>query len=175
MLSKIEENLIDLTSEDYNNFIKKTQNIECDKNNLFETDYGNYSIICVAKSDKDLTEDNLILKDVYACYNKKRSRVTVTNKKDKEIYIRLNKIAGIHSYLNKEEFKCINVTKSSTIMTGDNWYIIIDDNKIIDYRLIKEDKFACLEFMQSLNSIYGENSCDLSTYVFDEKIKTIKK
>ena len=173
--TKIQDNLIDLKSKDFSNFILNTKNIDCNNDEYFETDYGSYGVICVAKSNKELKDENLYLKDIDSHYKKKRSKMIVTSNKDKKLYSKLNKIAGTYSYLNSEPFKPIKITLKSTVIMGDNWYIIYDDNNIIDYRLIKEDHNAYLEFVKAVKAIYGDAIKAFTVDNIDNKLKILSK
>lgn len=146
---KIGSNPMDNDSDDWNCFLSSCKNIqEADDDGDFYTDYGDYPLICVAsiKEPKSIVPKDIMKKDVPAVYERKRNKVVATNEFDEQLYQRLNKIAAIEANFNEKDFIPVDLPEKGTVFIGDNWFIIYDENKIIDYCLLEFDDNAKVEF-----------------------------
>lgn len=137
---KIGEDPMDNESKDWFDFIDNTENLQEDKES-FSTDYRNYDLICIAKSNKELNSDNIKRKDVEAIYKRSRSKIIV----DKVDINRINRIKAIKSCMEYDIVKYHNYPDDSIMITGDNWFIVYND-KIIDKCILSFDKKAKEEY-----------------------------
>ena len=148
---KIGNTPMDYQSEDWKEFVNSTDNLQeiVDERDFFSTDYGDYSLICVAHSTKikDSNEMQLPIKskNVEALYTRKRSKILIDNP-NPEIIDKINRIKGIDSYLNNYYFKSALIPQDSIVFIGDNWYIVYSKGNIIDECLLEYDKSASIEY-----------------------------
>ena len=128
-------------SEDWEDFVTNTPNLEqCHKiGDWFDTDYSKgKQLICVASSKpiEKVKLRDLKLGDVPALYKKPRSRILVTpfNK------MSLNKIKKINITNSYHYNRCfqdelsedsIEIPRDSIIFTGDNWYLVYSEGRIV--------------------------------------------
>ena len=160
---KIGEDPMDNESKDWFDFINNTENLQEDKES-FSTDYRNYDLICIAKSNKELNSDNIKRKDVEAIYKRSRSKIIV----DKVDLNRINRIKAIKSCMEYDIVKYNNYPDDSIMITGDNWFIVYND-KIIDKCILSFDKKAKEEY-EMVKNIIDEMVNDKS-YDIGKKIK----
>lgn len=142
---------MDNNSEDWENFVKNTKNLqECNDEDLnyFCTDYDEYRLICMAsiKEPAKISCEDIRPKNVDALYERERAPIIVTDKVDDSIMKKINKIRGIQFYFEEKEFESIEIPKQSVILTGDNWYIIYNNGKIVDFCVLDFDTKAKIEF-----------------------------
>ena len=154
-------------SEDWKSFVQDTIGLSDmeDEDDYFVTDYGSYSLICVSPKKPGffgiLKPEDIKSKDVPALYNRKRSKIIITDNPDTNIINKMNKINGMDSYFNYSTFESVNIPEKSTIMIGDNWYIIYNNNSIINSRLLIFDKKATIEFNAAKKIIEDNINKDL--------------
>lgn len=124
--------IMDNYSEDWYKFIEN-KNVEC--NCYFETDFGNYSLICIA-NNKELSSSNLKFYDATDIYKRDRNKIIVSYK-NSDVINKINKIRAIESYFTNIEFKQVKIDNEICIV-GDNWYIIYN-GEILDYCVLDND------------------------------------
>lgn len=147
--SFIGETPMDTESDDWDKFLKTAKNLnESIEDDMFETDYGCYPLICIAsiKPTEDINTKDIKLDDVEALYSRKRSQITITKEPNKEDIEKINKIIGIKSYFDNTEYKSTNIPKDSIVCIGDNWYIIYNSGTIISSHVFDFDEKAVKEF-----------------------------
>jgi len=177
---KIGSSPMDTRSEDWTYFLENTSNLEkCSICGYFETDYGNYPLICVASTKKitDIKPRDIKKRNVPALYERKRSRVIVTNKNCQEVVRIINRINAIACFFQEITFNVIEIPDESYIITGDNWYIIFNQHEIINSCCLEWDIYAKREFqtsMQLLHEYQLENK-DLTNDFLAKKLLTLKK
>lgn len=151
---------MDTESEDWKEFITNTKYLsESIESNYFQTDYGGYDLICLAAFNEDTKEVKIKRKNVKAVYKRPRNKIINTNKIDEKLIHKINKIKGIKAYLNNQEFEAINIKTESIVITGDNWYIIYNDNNIIDSCLLEFDNDAKKEY-EAIITVLQENKLE---------------
>lgn len=145
--NSLDANVVDINTCDWKNFINNTNNLdESDDLTAFETDYGCYDLICMASSRDISNIDDLIRKDVLPLYERKRNKIIVSEKITKELYCKINRVKAIESHYLMQDFNSINIPLNSLVFSGDNWYIIVNNDCIIDSCLLPFDKKAKVEF-----------------------------
>lgn len=152
--SSIDANVVDTNTSDWKDFINNTNNLdESDDSTAFETDYGCYDLICMASS-RDITSiDDIVRKDVLPLYERKRNKINVSEQITKELYRKINRIKAIESYYLMQDFNSINIPLNSLMFVGDNWYIIVNNNCIVDTCLLPFDSKAKIEFNATKESL----------------------
>lgn len=144
--NKIGNNPMDNNSEDWKRFITTTKNLrESVTQDYFTTDFRNYSIICMKSAVGELTPEKIKKGDVPALYSRKRKEVSVYNP-DENIENYINKIKACYSYQTGTNFNFMKISQGSKIIMGDNWYIVFDNQEILDSCYLSNDQFAEIEF-----------------------------
>lgn len=148
-------NPMDTQSEDWQQFISTTKNLrEAKSGSYFKTDYGVYPIICIKSAVGVLTPDKINKGKVPALYHRIRKQVNV-NEPNENLENYVNKIRACFSYQTGQEFSYLKVPKSCKIVTGDNWYIVFENQEVLDGCYLSNDKYAKIEydtFMENLLS-----------------------
>ena len=143
---------MDAESDDWKQFRNATKNLrEASRNDFFNTDFGNYSLICMKSAIGELTPEKIQKGDVPALYPRTRKQVSV-NEYSENIEVYINKIRACYSHQTGNDFNYIKIPQGSKIVTGDNWYIIFGDQGLIDSCYLSNDQFAELEY----NSVMGQ-------------------
>lgn len=139
---------MDYESNDWKDFVENTVNLnEAKFDDYFETDYGGYSLICMASTKRRrLRPKNIKPKDVEAVYERSRNKIIVTTSSDSFIISKLNKINGIKSYLYDECYSPVEIPENATIFIGDNWYIVFNGQQITSSLVLDFDQKAKIEF-----------------------------
>jgi len=156
---KIGDKPMDNESEDWNNFLGSSENLEESYGfGYFATDYGEYDLICMAsiKNEEEIVADDILLKDVPALYERKRNKIIVTKKIEDNILKKLNKIVAVKSLLHNLDFTPLQVPNNSTIFLGDNWFIIYNDGGITCSCILDFDSNAINEF-KAAKEVIGES------------------
>lgn len=145
-------------SEDWENFVTKTNNLKIDSiYDTLGTDYGQYSILCVAaiKNPEEIKVEDIKRGDVPAIYERKRSKIIATNNCDEEIIKELNKIKAIVCYWDEKEYQPVEIPNNSLVIYGDNWYVIYQNCEVIDACLLSSDKTAERELQATIEVMDG--------------------
>lgn len=140
---------MDTDSDDWKQFVCNTNNLqESKEENNFTTDYGEYPLICMASSKEieSINPDDIKKQDVPALYERTRNKIIVTNTPDINVYQKINKISAIKSFFDDSEFMSISIPETALTFVGDNWYIIYNNDKIINSCLLSFDEKAKIEF-----------------------------
>lgn len=144
---------MDVTSDDWKNFKANTKNLrETLKNNYFTTDYGNYPLICVKSAIGELTPEKIKKEDVPAIYLRPRKQIN-TNEVSDELEIAVNRTNAMYSHQMKTKFEYIKVPQDCKIINGDNWYIILGNQGIINSCYLPSDKLAEKEYNTIMNQL----------------------
>lgn len=162
---KIGSDPMDTESEDWIDFVNNTANLQeiSDSTDTFSTDYGNYSLICMAYSKiGNLKVWDIKPKDVEAVYDRPRNKVIVTEKPDITVIKKINKINAINSYNNLTGFKSVSIPKGALTFVGDNWYIIYNNGAIINFCLFNFDNKAKNEFNAVLSVLENQKDYNIS-------------
>ncbi len=139
-------NPMDAESDDWKQFRNTTKNLkESSENDFFNTDFGNYSLICIKSAIGELTPEKIKKGDVPALYQRTRKQVSV-NEYSEDIEAYVNKIRACYSYQIGNNFNYIKIPQGSKIVTGDNWYIVFGNHGLIDSCYLSNDQFAELEY-----------------------------
>lgn len=171
---------MDVESKDWENFVNSTSNLQEVKKvtDKFTTDYGNYSLICMAHSkDVKLEIDELCKKDVEAVYDRPRNKILITSNPENAVINKINRIKAINSFYNKTKFESCFIPKDALIFTGDNWYIVCDNGNIVESCLLEFDSKAKIEFEASRSIINKSVTCDLQNINIndvDEIVQVLK-
>ena len=125
---------MDVKSKDWEYFLENTNNLDDCGSYGFSTDYGSYHVICMAsiKDPMDIRRSDLKPGDVPPLYTRKRSPVTATIEITQELINKLNKIKGSIAKITDIEFEPVNIPAKSLVFSGDNWYLVYHDGKIIE-------------------------------------------
>lgn len=121
----------------------------------FTTDYGGDYTKLVISSRKPLIDASDYIKyDANPCYHRNRSQVK-EEILTKDNYYEINKIKLIKNKLNNKKqdsnFELINKDYiGNQVIYGNNWYIIHDGNKILDFECIEQDEYALFECQKYL-------------------------
>ena len=139
-------------TDDWKNFVRNTKNLQnCSIDGGFTTDYGNYSLICMASSKifsifGKIKAKDIKPKDVDAVYTRPRNNIIATDKPNLDVINKVNRINGIYSYLNNIEFEPITISTETVLFTGDNWYIAYSNGAINSSRVLDFDRKAQIEY-----------------------------
>ena len=187
---KIGYDPMDTESEDWKDFVNNTNNLQevNDLADTFSTDFGSYSLICMAHSkNRNLKIRDIKPKDVDAVYNRPRNKIIVTKKPDKEVINKINKINAINFYNNINKFESVSIPISALTFIGDNWYIVYDKGNIIMSCLLDFDNKAKIEFdaTKQIISQYSNVNCkeydlnqinkEIETHISSDYRKELKK
>ena len=137
---------MDAQSDDWKQFVSTTKNLdEAKRSNSFNTDYGNYLIICIKSAVGTLTPDKIKKGDVPALYSRTRQQVNV-NEPNEDLENYVNKIKACFSYQTGQEFGYLKVPQSCKVVIGDNWYIVFGNQGVLDRCYLPHDNYAKMEF-----------------------------
>ena len=179
VVNKIGNKPMDTKSDDWKNFVNNTKNLKeiDDTSEPFSTDYGNYSLICMASNKlySPLKPKDIKPKDVEAVYNRPRNKIIITEKINTNIINKINKINAMYSYHNKIKFESISIPSGATIFIGDNWYIIYNNGHIIKSCLLDFDDKAKIEFNATKQTIINNPSQDIKQINYEEKNNNSQK
>lgn len=173
---KIGDEPMDNDSEDWKNFVYNTENLqESEDDGAFTTDYGDYSLICMAsfKRRGTLKPRDIKPKNVEPVYERTRNHIMATEKPDITIFKKINKINGIKSYLDDEKFEMILIPEESAVFTGDNWYIIFQNGSIISSCVLDFDKKAKIEFEVTRATI-NQHVISQQQFSLDQVVETLQ-
>lgn len=179
---------VDNESEDWKQFVNNTNNLEESKEKGYlNTDYDEYSLICIAsRKGKTLKEENIIKKDVPALYERKRSKIIVTSKVTNEMYKKINKIHAMDCYFEKKDFIPISIPDNSITLIGDNWYISYNlEYNVWNFCILEGDQKARTEYDLARNILLqcineqaidiDKINDDMQSQVEQNKYKTLNK
>ena len=154
-------------SSDWQNFVSTTKNLrESKREGYFTTDYKTgYSLICMKSAVGELTSDKIKKGDVGAVYTRKRKRISIDNLSD-DIINHINKVRACYAHLNNTNFEYFNQSYDCKVINGDNWYIILGSEGVIDSRYLSSDTHAIREFGFIIEQIKNEQEISLE---FDER------
>jgi len=141
---------MDYHSDDWQEFVSSTNNLqEANEIEEFTTDYGGYGIACISsyKNINDIKEEDIVKKDVLALYERKRSKIIVANATNDIAFKKINKVRAIKSYFDNSEFIPVSLLPDDIVITGDNWYIVINENQITNSMFLDYDLKAQKEFL----------------------------
>lgn len=114
----------------------------------FTTDYGNYSLICVAYN-KDLdfkNESDIKLEDVEAKYTRERNGISIAYGFSEKDINKINRISSIHTHFYQPNSAPAELPDDALVIIGDNWFIIYDNDSIIWECVLDFDEDAVREF-----------------------------
>ena len=164
-------------SVDWTEFVYNTNNLQTidDFYDWFSTAFANYPIICMASSKNiELLEpDDFEFGNVDAVYKRSRNKVIVTDGSNEVALRKINKINGIHTFFEEEEFEAVEIPDTSIVLTGDNWYIIYNNGEIINSCLLEFDAKAETEFRASKEILGQYMRENISQELNLENISTI--
>ena len=169
---------MDNKSEDWYEFVNNTANLSeiSFSKNYFSTDFRGYDLICVGQKDGYVLSSLKLYEDNEPLYKRVRNKVVITDKIDRSILNKINKIEAIASYLEKVPFDDINLGENPTIFTGDNWYIVYDKstNMIVSKNIIDYDVETIWEYNATL-AILKENAKDANTETINNYKRILKQ
>lgn len=146
-------------------FVNNANNLNSYKNNKIKIDFGVSNLVCVYSCIGDITKDKINFCDVKAIYKRKRNDVKVLSaSSDNEAYV--NRIRAIDSYTSKNRFDYLKLHDNDMVIRGDNWYIVYDNNKVIDGLFLCGDDEAEAEYIDNYENL---------DYLFRKKYKKKKK
>ncbi len=150
---KIGDKPMDHESEDWSNFVKRCPGLmEC--YGYFTTDYGSYDLICMASSRDCFGASDICFFDADAIYKRVRNSVVMVDFVDDEVVQKINRILGIHAYLNETDFKSFEVPIGASVMMGDHWFIVYQE-EILCSCVLEFDEDAKVEFSMAMERIMG--------------------
>lgn len=175
--NEIGSNPMDTESEDWQQFVNNTNNLQEVEDGYFSTDYGDYELICMGTSKRieNIKDKDIKRYDAPAVYERKRNKIIVTDKPDMNIYQKINKIRAIESFFNESEFVPANITETSISFVGDNWYIVYDNGNIISSCLLDFDSKAKIEFeatKQTISQYSNLNSQQINYEQITQNLQT---
>ena len=125
--------------------------------NGFGTDWNNYSLICVASSkqieNEIFEETDIIKKDVPAVYKRTRNNIIISSDVNEVEYLKIIKTKAMYSHIKKKKFKGVSIPERCKVYIGDNWYIILDEDSIVEKCVLKHDKEALREYKEVLKEL----------------------
>lgn len=145
---------MDNESDDWKSFLKNTKYIDkAQIDNFFTTDYGYYPLICVS-NNMTLNKENVKFYDAKDVYRRKRNNIVVS-KYNEELKQKIDRINAINEYLEEVNINKVDIPNDSYIFNGDNWYIVLNNNKdsIIDSCVIEKDLVSKIEYEEVLKKI----------------------
>lgn len=159
---------MDNKSNNWNNYVENTKNLKESKEGLFITDFGDYPLICLTSSrqNKQIKVKDIKQGNVKAVYKRVRNKVIVKQNPDANVLSKINKIRAIKAYFDDELFSEVFIPQTSTVFLGDNWYIILSNNEVIDECLLEFDSDAQKEYqatIESIKNIINYNSQEAKT------------
>lgn len=178
IFDNFDETIVENKSEDWYNYILHTKNLlETYEDGYFETDFGCYSLICLASKTNNLESEEIDIKtkDVKPLYERKRNRILVTKNIDASILQKINKIKAIESYFKETKFEEIDIPNDSTIYLGDNWYLILNNNIIINLCYLEHDEKAKTEIKTTIEILNENIELDKNNIQENNLSKTLKK
>lgn len=175
--NEIGDNPMDTKSDDWQQFINNTNNLQEAEDGYFSTDYGDYELICMGTSKRieNIKGKDIKRYDAPAVYERKRNKIIVTDKPDISIYQKINKIRAIESFFEEIEFVPANITETSIAFVGDNWYIVYDNGNIISSCLLNFDNKAKIEFeatKQTISQYSNVNSQQINYEQITQNLQT---
>lgn len=155
---KIGSHPMDTESDDWKCFVTTTKNLrESKERNYFYNDYSGYPIICIKSAIGDLTPEKIKKGDVPALYHRTRKQVSIRNTNENlENYV--NKIRALFSHQTDKDFTYLKIPQGLQIAYGDNWYIVLDKNQIIDSCYLPSDNLAKIEFETFMDQLLLRNA-----------------
>jgi len=174
VMCKIGDYPMDASSQDWKDFVQNTDNLQENNCDGFKTDYGNYSLICAA-SIKDFSKikpRDIKPKDVPAVYTRTRNKIVITDNLDDTIINKINCINAIYSNLTLNDFKMAVLPQNAIVITGDNWYLAINQGQIISECAILNDKKAVLE-LKATKEVLGEIKENDNSAIYTKVLKAI--
>lgn len=134
-------------SDDWKKFVSTTKNLsESIWENRFNTDYNNgYSLICIKSAIGELTPDKIKKGDVDAVYTRKRKKISIDSLSD-DIIEHINRVRACYAHLNNTNFLYFNQSYDCKVINGDNWYIILGNEGVIDSCYLSSDVEAINEY-----------------------------
>lgn len=140
-------------SEDWKKFVSTTKNLrESITSGRFTTDFGGYPIICIKSAIGELSPEKIKRGDVEALYSRNRKQITI-DEPSEVIEKQVNKVRAIYCHQNNSKFSYIKISENCKIINGDNWYIILGEQGLLDSCYISSDKFAEREFNSIMEQI----------------------
>lgn len=140
-------------SEDWKKFVFSTKNLrESITSGRFTTDFGGYPLICIKSAIGELTPEKIKRGDVEALYSRNRKQITI-DEPSEVIEKQINKVRAIYCHQNNSKFSYLKIPQNYKIINGDNWYIILGEEGILDSCYIANDKFAEREFNSIMEQI----------------------
>lgn len=140
-------------SEDWKKFVFSTKNLrESITSGRFTTDFGGYPLICIKSAIGELTPEKIKRGDVEALYSRNRKQITIDDPSE-VIEKQINKVRAIYCHQNNSKFSYLKISQNYKIINGDNWYIILGEEGILDSCYIANDKFAEREFNSIMEQI----------------------
>ncbi len=169
---------MDRKSADWEKFIESTKNLKSDA--TFDTDYGMYDLICMASSDRVSTINRLGVtsikrKDVPAVYKRTRNKIIVTDKPDRDLMNKINRIYAIRTLKDKIEYGEIDEVPGGIYFVGDNWFAIYQQDGTTLAVCIEEDKMAVKEISVILDVILESMDNDKKMVLNDEVREKVLK
>ncbi len=141
---KIGDKPMDRESSDWSYFISHCPNL-MEHYGYFTTDYGSYDLICMASSKSRCEVDDLQFFDVEPIYKRVRNPVVISDFVDEGVLKKVNRILGLHAYLNDTEVQRLCIPSGASVMMGDHWFIIYQED-ILYSCVLEFDEEAKKEF-----------------------------
>lgn len=148
-----------------------------DESDMLLAKHGNYylisgeekdnhkGVVCLASKNGELTSDKIKKGDVGAVYTRKRKRISIDNLSD-DIINHINKVRACYAHLNNTNFEYFNQFYDCKVINGDNWYIILGSEGVIDSCYLSSDTHAIREFGFIIEQIKNEQEISLE---FEER------
>ena len=126
-------------SRDWAMFCEETDNLrDCDIEDGFTTDYGNYDLICVASKRSNIHPKNIKKKDVRSVYMRPRNNISIKTNPDEDFIRKMEKTNSIAFRNSWKLYEPLSISKDCIYFQGDNWYIIYNTKT-------KETEMNCLQ------------------------------
>ena len=149
---------MNINSEDWLEFVNLTgESLGTFTNDSsgFITDYGSYPLVLIAslKNYNEITKDDIKLGDVPTLYKNNSTELLINGEYSTESIEKINRIKAINSYLRNEEYNQNQISNNYFIYMGNNWYVIINEDEVIDSDYIVLDEIAKKEYEVALHEI----------------------
>ena len=146
---------VDTTSKDWHEFISNNGSyfVGSVRKKDFLFDLGGYRWACVASSKELNSVDDIKITDVPAFYKRKRNQIVHQINPDKKVIEKINKTKALKERTSLDDFIMPCVSNDSEVFVGDNWYLILLDDCIVDSCVLEYDEHAKNEYEVTLQEI----------------------
>ena len=110
-----------------------------------------------------MSPDKIKRGDVQALYSRNRKPITI-DEPSEFIEKQINKVRAIYSHQNNSKFSYLKIPENCKVINGDNWYIILGEQGLLDSCYITNDKFAEREFNSIMEQITNNQQISIDIH-----------